>query len=201
MGVGRQRILDYLQTDPDVDGAKVGVTGHSRGASCAGGDGGRRAICDWVHFVVGRSGADLYRRNYGETMGNICGVEEFHWFAGSFMRYGAVGHSANEMPVDSHEFIALLAPRPVFIGGGALLTDPQYAPGDAWQDAEGMFKAAVAASPHGNCWDKRGWGRRRFADGDADDSGRIAFRQHQYGHTQAPNWPAFMEFAEKQLGK
>ena len=197
------RILDYLQTDPDVDGAKVGVTGHSRGGKAA-----LVAMVDDERFAIGyisssgAGGADLYRRIYGETMGNICSVEEFHWFAGSFMRYGAVGHSANEMPVDSHEFIALLAPRPVFIGGGALLTDPQYAPGDAWQDAEGMFKAAVAASPAWKLLGHEGLGTTTFPPmGTLIDSGRIAFRQHEYGHTQAPNWPAFMEFAEKQLGK
>ncbi len=82
---------------------------------------------------------------------------------GNFLRYGAVGHSANEMPVDSHEFIALIAPRPVFIGGGALITTPEYAPGDAWQDAQGMFMAAAAASPSlEDFWATRGWEPRLF---------------------------------------
>ena len=200
---GDARILDYLETDPDVDGAKVGETGHSRGGKAA-----LVAMVDDARFAIGfisssgAGGADLYRRNYGETMGNICSAEEFHWFAGNFLRYCAVGHSANEMPVDSHEFIALLAPRPVFIGGGALLTDPQYAPGDAWQDAQGMFMAAAAASPAWKLLGQEGLGTTVFPPmGTLIDSGRVAFRQHQYGHTQAPNWPAFMEFAEKQLGK
>src|SRR3984957_3818706 len=147
-GWGDSKLLDYLQTDPDVDGRKVGVMGHSRGGKAA-----LVAMVDDPRFAIGyisssgAGGADLYRRNYGETMGNIAGVSEFHWFAGNFLKYGAAGHSANEMPVDSHEFIALVAPRPVFIGGGALLTDTVYVPGDAWQDAQGMFIAAVAASP------------------------------------------------------
>jgi hypothetical protein len=197
------RILDYLQTDADVDGAKVGVMGHSRGGKAA-----LVAMVDDPRFAIGfisssgAGGADLYRRNYGETMGNICGNEEFHWFAGNFMRYGAVGHSANEMPVDSHEFIALVAPRPVFIGGGALLTDPEYAPGDAWQDAQGMFIAAAAASPAWTLLGVEGLGTSAFPPMETFiNSGRIAFRQHQYGHTPAPNWPAFLEFAQKQLGK
>lgn len=195
------RILDYLQTDPDVDGAKVGVTGHSRGGKAA-----LVAMADDQRFAIGfisssgAGGADLYRRNYGETMGNLCGAEEYHWFAANFLRYCEVGHSANEMPVDSHEMIALLAPRPVFIGGGALLTDPDYAPGDAWQDAEGMFKAAVAASPAWKLLGFEGLGTTTFPPmGTAIDSGRIAFRQHEFGHTQAPNWPAFMRFAVRQL--
>ena len=196
------RILNYLQTDPDVDGAKVGVMGHSRGGKAA-----LVAMVDDPRFAIGYisssggGGADLFRRNYGETMGNMCGVEEYHWFAANFLRYAAVGHSVDELPVDSHEFIALVAPRPVFIGGGALLTDPVYVPGDAWQDAQGMFMAAVAASPSWKVLGYEGLGTTEFPPmGTLIDQGRIGFRQHQYGHTPAPNWPYFLEFAEKQLG-
>src|SRR5579863_738067 len=195
------RILDYLQTDPDVDGAKVGVMGHSRGGKAA-----LVAMVDDPRFAIGyisssgAGGADLFRRNYGESLGNLCSDEEFHWFAGNFLRYDAVGHSANELPVDSHEFIALLAPRPVFIGGGALITNPEFAPGDAWQDAQGMFIAAVAASPAWKIFGYEGLGTATFPPmGTLIDSGKIAFRQHEYGHTPAPNWPYFLSFAKKQL--
>lgn len=195
------RILDYLQTDPDVDGARVGVMGHSRGGKAA-----LVAMVDDPRFAIGyisssgAGGADLYRRNYGETMGNLCGEQEFHWFAANFLRYCAVGHTANELPVDSHEFIALVAPRPVFIGGGALLTDPEYVPGDAWQDAQGMFMAAAAASPAWKLLGYEGLGTSTFPSmGTFIDTGRIAYRQHHWGHTPAPNWPYFMQFAQKQL--
>jgi hypothetical protein len=196
------RIVDYLQTDPDVNGAKVGVMGHSRGGKAA-----LVAMVDDPRIAVGfisssgAGGADLYRRNYGETMGNLCADQEFHWFAGNFLKYCAVGHSANEMPVDSHEFIALVAPRPVFIGGGALITDPEYAPGDAWQDAQGMFIASVAASPAWRILGVEGLGATTFPPVETFiNTGRIGFRQHSYGHTPAPNWPYFLEFAQKQLG-
>jgi hypothetical protein len=200
---GDSKLLDYLETDPDVDGKRVGVMGHSRGGKAA-----LVAMVDDPRFAIGyisssgAGGADLYRRNYGERMGNIAGMNEFHWFAGNFMRYGAVGHSANDMPVDSHEFIALVAPRPIFIGGGALLTDAQYAPGDAWQDAQGMFMAAVAASPVWDLLGAKGLGTTTFPPmGTLIDSGDVAFRQHHYGHTPAPNWPYFIEFAEKEFKK
>ncbi len=200
---GASRILDYLQTDPDVDGSKVGIMGHSRGGKMA-----LVAMADDPRFAIayvsssGAGGADLFRRHYGETIGNLCSSEEFHWFAGNFMRYGAVGHSTNEMPVDSHEFIALIAPRPVFIGGGKLITTPEYAPGDAWQDTRGMFMAAVAASPAWRLLGYTGLGTTTFPPlGTFIDRGRIAFRQHQYGHTPAPNWPYFIEFAKKQFGR
>ena len=200
---GDSRLLDYLETDPDVDSQKVGVMGHSRGGKAA-----LVAQVDDPRFAIsfisssGAGGADLYRRNYGETTGNIAGTSEFHWFAGNFMRYGAAGHSANEMPVDSHEFIALVAPRAIFIGGGALLTDPVYVPGDAWQDAQGMFMAAVAASPVWDLLGAKGLGTATFPPmGTLIDSGDVAFRQHEYGHTPAPNWPYFIEFADKEFKK
>jgi hypothetical protein len=198
---GDSKLLDYLQTDPDVDGKKVGVMGHSRGGKAA-----LVAEVDDPRFAIGfisssgAGGADLYRRNYGETTGNIAGTNEFHWFAGNFLKYGAAGHSANEMPVDSHEFIALVAPRPIFIGGGALISDPQYVPGDAWQDAQGMFMAAAAASPVWDLLGAKGLGTTTFPPmGTLIDSGDVAFRRHQYGHTPAPNWPYFIEFADKEF--
>lgn len=202
-GWGDSRIVDYLLTDPDVDGRKIGITGHSRGGKAA-----LVAMVDDPRIAIGyisssgAGGADLYRRNYGETMGNITSGNEFHWFAGNFLRYAAVGHSANEMPVDSHEFLAMAAPRPVFIGGGALLTDEQYVPGDAWQDAQGMFMAAVAASPAWNLLGAKGIGTAQFPSmGTFVNTGDIAFRQHEYGHTPAPNWPYFIQFADREFAK
>ncbi len=200
---GDSRILDYLQTDPDVDSSKVGITGHSRGGKAA-----LVTEADDERFAIGyisssgKGGAALYRRDYGESMGNAAAPSEFHWYAGNFLKYAAMGHTADELPVDSHEFIALIAPRPVFIGGGALITDPQYAPGDAWQDAQGMFMAAVAASPAWDLLGAKGLGSNTLPQmGTLIDSGDVAFRQHQWGHTPAPNWPAFIEFATKEFAK
>ncbi|MCP5411108.1 MAG: acetylxylan esterase [Alphaproteobacteria bacterium] len=195
------RALDYLQTDADVNAKAVGVMGHSRGGKAA-----LVAMVDDPRIAIGyisssgAGGANLYRRNYGETIGNLAGSNEFHWFAGNFLRYAAAGHTPNEMPVDSHEFIALVAPRPVFFGGGALITDPDYAPGDAWQDARGMFMAASAASSAWTLLGHKGLGSGTFPPMDTlIDSGDVAWRQHPYGHTPAPNWPAFIAFASRYL--
>jgi hypothetical protein len=195
------RALDYLRTDADVNAMAVGIMGHSRGGKAA-----LVAMADDPRIAIGyisssgAGGANLYRRNYGETMGNLAGASEFHWFAGNFLRYAAAGHTANDMPVDAHEFIALVAPRPVFIGGGALITDPDYAPGDAWQDARGMFMAAAAASPAWEVQGVKGLGTTIFPPmSTLVGSGNIAYRQHAYGHTPAPNWPYFIDFAARYL--
>ncbi len=198
-GWGDSRIVDYLLTDPGVDGTKIGVMGHSRGGKAA-----LAAMVDDPRIAIGyisssgAGGANLYRRNYGEAVSNLAGNSEFHWFAGNFLRYAAAGHTANEMPVDSHEFIALAAPRAVFIGGGAFLDDPKFVPGDAWQDAQGMFMAAAAASPAWEIYGAKGLNTSTFPPMNTFvNTGRVAFRQHQYGHTPAPNWPYFIEFADR----
>jgi pimeloyl-ACP methyl ester carboxylesterase len=198
------RTVDYLLTDKDVDPHKIGVMGHSRGGKAA-----LVALVDDPRIAIGyisssgKGGAALYRRNYGETVANIAEPNEFHWFAGNFLRYAAVGHSANEMPVDSHEFIALAAPRPIFIGGGGLIWKPACAiPGDAWQDARGMFMAEAAASPAWTLLGAKGLGTNTFPPVETlIDSGDMAFRQHPYGHTPMPNWSYFIQFASKEFAK
>ena len=58
----------------------------------------------------------------------------------------------------------------------------RYVPGDAWQDAQGMFMAAVAASPAWNLLGAKGLGTTTFPPmGTLIDSGDVAFRQHEYG--------------------
>ncbi|HUN72596.1 MAG TPA: hypothetical protein VMU52_09815 [Steroidobacteraceae bacterium] len=195
------RTVDYLLTDRDVDPHKIGVMGHSRGGKAA-----LVALVDDPRIAVGfisssgKGGAALYRRYYGETVANLTAANEYHWFAGNFLRYGAVGHSANEMPVDSHEFIALAAPRAIFIGGGSLIMKPACAiPGDAWQDARGMFMAEAAASPAWEVLGDKALGvDAKFPPVNTLVGSRdMGFRQHLYGHTPNPNWPYFIKFAAR----
>ena len=98
------------------------------------------------------------------------------------------------MPVDANELIALCAPRPVFVSGGATR-------GDGWVDAKGMFMAAAGAGPVYDLLGKRDLGTTNFPPiGTPLVSGDIAFRQHTSGHTDAPNWPYFLDFAERYFG-
>jgi hypothetical protein len=112
--------------------------------------------------------------------------------AGNFLKYaGPLGW--NDLPVDAHELIALCAPRPVFISGGATK-------GDGWVDAHGMFMAAVGADPVYRLLGAKGLGTTVFPPMLTPDiGGDLAFRQHSGGHTPAPNWPTFIEFASRYL--
>jgi hypothetical protein len=184
-----------------VNAKEVGLVGHSRF--------GKAVLVTMAYdprFAIayssssGEGGAKLYRHIYGEQMPNLASPSLYHWFCGNFLRYGGPLTPA-DLPVDNHELIALSAPRPVFIGGGSNDGDG-YAQtgGDAWADPKGMFLAEVAAGPVYKLLGGNGLGTAEFpAVGTAITNGDLAWRQHQYGHTPAPNWPAFLDFAAKYL--
>lgn len=187
---GASRALDYFETDPAVDAKRVGLEGHSRF--------GKAALVAMAYdqrfaavFVSssGEGGAKLHRRNWGEIVENLTGSGQYHWMAGNFIKYGGP-LNWNDLPVDSHELIALCAPRPVFISSGNV--------GDFWVDARGMFMAAATAGPVYKLLGKKDLGTTEFPPvGTGLMDGEIAYRQHNGGHTPGPNWPVFLNFAER----
>ncbi|HVP10944.1 MAG TPA: acetylxylan esterase, partial [Phycisphaerae bacterium] len=190
---GASRALDYFETDKAVDARRVGLEGHSRF--------GKATIVAMAYdqrFAIayvsssGEGGAKLHRRNWGEIIENVTGLSEYHWMAGNFLKYGGP-LNWNDLPVDSHELIALCAPRPVFLSAGAT-------EGDGWVDAKGTFLAGVAAGPVYRLLGKKDLGTSEFPPIEtALVDGDLAFRQHSAGHTDAPNWPAFLTFAGRCL--
>lgn len=189
---GASRALDYFETDPSVDAKQVGIEGHSRY--------GKATVVAMAYdhrFAIafisssGEGGVKLHRRNAGEIVENLAGSGEYHWMAGNFIKYGGP-LNWNNLPVDAHELIALCAPRPVFISSGEK--------GDAWVDAKGMFMAGVNAEPVYQLLHKKGMGVSVFPKVEtALVDGEIAFRQHAGGHTPAPNWPTFLQFADRYI--
>jgi hypothetical protein len=196
---GTSRAMDYLETDPAVDAKHVGLEGHSRFGKAV-----LVAMAYDPRFAIayssssGEGGAKLYRHIFGEQMPNLAGPSLYHWFNGNFLRYGGPLTPA-DLPIDNHELIALSAPRPLFIGGGASTGDGYANPnGDAWADTRGMFLAEVDAGPVYRLLGAKDLGTRTFPPiNTALTSGDLGFRQHSFGHTPAPNWPAFLEFASK----
>jgi hypothetical protein len=205
---GASRALDWLETQGAVDARRVGVEGVSRY--------GKAALVTmafdtrFAAVLVGSSGeggAKLHRRNFGEAVENLTGTGGYHWMAGNFLKYGAAeatfgSMNAGDLPVDAHELIALCAPRPVFISYGV----PEK--GDAlWLDQQGSFMAAIAAQPVFRLLGAKDLGR-------SDDyrsekmppvnvgllDGTLAWRQHDGGHTDGPNWRYFIPWANEQLG-
>ena len=190
---GASRALDYFETDKAVDAKQVGLEGHSRY--------GKATVVAMAYdqrFAVayvsssGEGGAKVHRRNWGELVENIAATNEYHWMAGNFLKYAGPLHW-NDLPVDSHELVAMCAPRPVFLSAGATN-------GDGWVDAKGTFLAGVGAGPVYKLLGKKDMGTSEFPaietpliDGD------VAFRQHSGGHTPGPNWPTFITFASRYI--
>jgi hypothetical protein len=191
---GASRLLDYLETDKAVDAKRVGVEGLSRYGKAA-----LVTIAYDQRFAIaligssGAGGAKLLRRNFGETVENLAATSEYHWMAGNFLKY-AGPLTPEDLPVDAHELIALAAPRPVFISCGS----PQVEGG--WVDDKGQFMAEVAAGPVYKLLGKKGLGTKDMPPiGTSLLAGDLAFRQHEGGHTDAPNWPAFLQFASRYM--
>jgi hypothetical protein len=188
---GASRALDYFTIDKAVNPKFVGLEGHSRMGKAA-----LVAMAYDPRFAIayisssGAGGAALYRRNFGERLENVAGIREYHWMAGNFLKY-AGPLTPGDLPVDSNELIALCAPRPVFISGGATQ-------GDGWVDARGMFLAAAGAGPVYKLLGKKDLGTTEFPPiGTPLLDGDIAFCQHTGGHTDVPNWPVFLRFARR----
>jgi len=189
---GASRALDYLGTDAAVDAKRAVIEGVSRY--------GKAALVTMAYeprFAIGfigssgMGGAALHRRRIGELLENVAGSGEYHWMAGNYIKY-AGPLTANDLPVDSHELIALVAPRPLFIGAG------NPAQGDAWVDPRGMFMATVAASPVYRLLGKRALDTAQFPPIETPlIDGELAYRQHAGGHTSGPNWPTFLNFAAR----
>lgn len=199
------RTLDYLESDPSVDGHHVGIEGVSRY--------GKAALVTMAfdpRFAMGligssgRGGAALLRRNFGETLEHLTGSGEYHWMAGNFLQYGAAravtgARTAGDLPVDAHELIALCAPRLVFISYGL------PAMGDAqWVDQRGGFMAAVAASPVYRLLEAQGLsvpGSYLTAPMPPVNhgllDGQLAWRQDDGGHTDAPNMKYFIAWVDR----
>jgi lysophospholipase L1-like esterase len=204
-GWGASRGLDYLQTDPSVDAKRVGIEGVSRY--------GKAALVTmafdtrFAAVLVGSSGeggVKPHRRNLGEEVENLTGSGEYHWMAGNFLKYGADqaafgNRNASDLPVDSNELIALCAPRLTFISYGV----PEM--GDAkWLDHQGSFMAAVAAGAVFLLLGAKDLGVNedyRKAKMPSVNTGllegQLAWRQHNAGHTDAPNWKYFIPWADK----
>jgi hypothetical protein len=190
---GASRALDYFATDRAVDARQVGIEGHSRY--------GKATVVAMAYdsrFAIafvsssGEGGVKLHRRNWGERVENVAGTGEYHWMAGNFLKY-AGPLTWNDLPVDSHELVALCAPRPVFISAGATN-------GDGWVDAKGMFLAGAGAGPVYRLLGKKDMGTTGFPPIETTlIDGDIAFRQHSGGHTPGPNWPTFLTFASRYI--
>jgi hypothetical protein len=187
---GASRALDYLVTDPDVDGQRVILFGLSRLGKTvlwAGAQDTRFAAI--IASCSGEMGASLSRRDYGETVDDV--VKHFpYWMCGNFQKFA--GHWTN-LPVDSHSLLSLIAPRPLFLN---------TASEDRWGDPRGEFLAARAATPVYELFGKTGIREPDFPSLDHALQHDIGFNCHKGKHEALPtDWDNYLDFADAHFGK
>jgi hypothetical protein len=191
-GWGMSRAMDYFETDKAVDAKRVAIYGVSRLGKTvmwAGAHDPRFAAV--IASCSGEGGAALSRRNYGETIAHLTAPSRYPYqFAGNYGKYAT---KVDEMPVDAHMLIALIAPRPLFLQTGSE---------DGWSDPKGEFLAAVAAEPVYKLLGKTGVGVTEMPAAGALVGQTVEYRMHAGGHGTMPgDWEYFLRFLQKHLGQ
>jgi hypothetical protein len=135
-----------------------------------------------ISHQSGTGGASLNKRKKGESVKGI--TEEYpHWFAQS---YAEAAGREEEMPIDQHQLLALIAPRPVLLGNARR---------DVWSDPNGAYRAALAADP---VWELSGsQGLTQNSLGGFDPEADLSFwiRPGTHGVVKE-DWPAFLDFLD-----
>ena len=195
---GVSRLVDYFETDKDVNAKIIGLNGVSRY--------GKATIVTMAYEPrlaigfpgdAGSLGTKMNRRHWGQDLENSTGANEYHWMAGTFFKWAGeltpgqyLPRKIENCPVDAHSLLALCAPRPMLLDGGTKST---------WCDPYGVYLTTYYATPVYELFGLKGMvmpDPKPIVD-KAYIDGTIAYRVHEGGHTDAPEWPSFFKLAAK----
>jgi len=180
------RVVDYLETDPDVDARRIALVGHSRlgkAALVAGAFDPRIALT--IALQSGCAGAAPSRSSVGESVRQI--TRGFpHWFNAEFEKFAA---EPARLPFDQHCLAALVAPRPLLFANAIE---------DSWANPVGQFEVLRAAEPVYRLLGKSGLESERMPGVGELSSGPLGYFLRAGTHSMtAEDWSAFLRFADR----
>ncbi|ACT94340.1 glucuronyl esterase domain-containing protein [Dyadobacter fermentans] len=190
---GLSRAMDYFETDRQIDTKRIALQGASRLGKTVLWAGIRDPRFKMViASISGEGGAALARRNYGETIRHISDPSRYlYQFAPNY--HGWAGR-VNDMPIDAHMLVALMAPRPLLLQTGST---------DYWSDPKGEFLSAVAAAPVYRLFGETAPSTSATMPAAGDTAllmNRLGYFMHEGGHTVLPeDWQLFIRYMQKYL--
>jgi hypothetical protein len=188
---GHSRVLDYLETDDAIDASRVAVMGHSKNGKAAlwtAAQDERYALV--ISAQSGCAGAALWRRRSGETLQKM--VTRFpYWLCRNAWKFV---NQEDDLPVDQHMLLALIAPRPVYVASGI---------DDTWADPRGEFASAYHASKVYNLLGKKGLQSDQLPPlGTAILDSDVGYHIREGGHSvEQYDWQMFLDFCDLHLNK
>ena len=187
---GVSRLVDYFEKDPDVDAKRIALTGCSRLGKTTLWTGAREPrIAVVMPSCSGEGGAAMSRRVFGETVAHLTEPTRFPY---QFCpKYAYWGDKMQQMPMDAHLLVSLIAPRPLLLQTGTT---------DNWSDPKGEWISLVEARKVYQLLGKDVPASDVFPAAEQPIYHTLGYVMHEGGHGVLPqDWDYYLEFMKRYL--